>query len=289
MTLDIAFPKTRGANNRIAHAHADEAGIIDRILEILGIEKGWCVELGAADGTWFSNTRLLLAEKGWSGVQIEADERRFKKLGALYADRDDVICIKSLVSTEGRDSLDEIFARTDLPRDFDFFSLDIDGNDYHIWDSLKTYRPKLMAVEFNGTIPNEVIFVQPCDASVSQGASLAALIRLGKEKGYELVATTFLNAFFVRKEDFSLFNIDDNSIDAMCSPTAATLTQLFQLYDGTIQVAGNTNLIWQEDLSMRPERFQVLPKPFRFVSPPSRLKKYGKRFWSWLYRKKLIR
>ncbi len=292
--LEVVIPESRGQNNWIRNEHAadqftqkGEDGMLAKIFEIFGIEKGSCVELGAADGEFMSNTRRLITEEKWSGVMIEADDKLFTKLDACYADREDVQCFHRLVSFEGENTLDDIFSDAGLSLDFDFFSLDVDGNDYHLWDSLKTYRPKLMVVEYNPTIPNEVVFVQPRDSAVSQGASLAALIRLGEEKGYELIATTELNGLFVRQEDFHLFNIEDNSIDAMCS-TSDLGSHLFQLYDGTLVLAGNKILVWQKGLLIRPKRFQPLPKAFRFVSPPTRIKKYGKRFWSWLYRKKLI-
>jgi hypothetical protein len=292
--LELAIPESRGRNNWLCNEHAadqftqsGEDGMLAKIFDILGVEKGSCVELGAADGKYMSNTRRLITEKGWSAVMIEASDKLFAQLDACYADRDDVQCFHTRVSFEGENTLDNIFAQAGLPLDFDFFCLDVDGNDYHLWDSLFTYRPKLMVVEYNPTIPNEIVFVQPRNPSVTQGASLAALIQLGKEKGYELIATTELNGFFVLREDFHLFNIDDNCIDAMRS-TSGTQSHLFQLYDGTLVLAGNKALMWQKGLPMRPERFQALPKAFRFVSPPTRLKKYGKRFWTWLYRKKLV-
>ncbi len=294
MILEVAPLSTRGRNNWIWRQHAynqftqtGEDGMLAKIFEILGVEKGNCVELGAADGIFMSNTRLLITEKGWSAVMIEACPKLFAKLNQCYADRDDVQCIHTLAQFEGESTLDDIFKRAGLPLDFDFFCLDVDGNDYHLWESLRVYRPKLMVVEYNQTIPNEVVFVQERDPKVAQGASLAALIRLGQEKGYELIATSELNAFFVCKENFHLFNIDDNSIDAM-RRSSGTQTHLFQLPDGTLKVAGNTTLIWQKSLPMRPERFQVLPKSLRFISPSNRLQKYSKRFWSWLYRKRLV-
>src|SRR5579872_1690072 len=96
---------------------------------------------------------------------------------------------------------------TPIPRDFDLLSIDIDGNDYHAWAAVKTYRPKAVVIEFNPTIPNEVDFVQEPVTHLNHGASLAALVRLAREKGYELVSTTLNNAFFVEQKYFSRFNI----------------------------------------------------------------------------------
>ena len=35
----------------------------------------------------------------------------------------------------------------------DLLSIDIDGNDYHIFESLKKLRPRLIICEYNPTIP----------------------------------------------------------------------------------------------------------------------------------------
>ena len=82
-------------------------------------------------------------------------------------------------------------------------------------------------------------------------------IELGKRKGYELIATTPLNAFFVVKEQFDQFHIEDNDIDAMHSPGEHEF-KLFQLYNGTLVLAGCQKLLWAE-IPIAQEDIQVLP------------------------------
>ncbi len=91
-------------------------------------------------------------------------------------------------------------------------SIDIDGNDYYIWESIKDYDPKVDIIEFNQAIPSDIEFVQKKDFTLHQGNSLLSLIKLGKLKGYELVATSFCNAIFVKSDLFDLFEIADNRI-----------------------------------------------------------------------------
>lgn len=234
-----------------------EDGIVEKIFEIIGEENRWCVELGALNGVHGSNVWHLVKEKDWSGVLIEADQTYFEKLEQEYAGNARAHCVHAFVSFEGDSSLDTIFARTPLPHTFDLFSLDIDGNDYHLWDSLVDYRPRVMLVEFNPTIPNEVSFIQPRDMNVFQGSSLRALVELGKRKGYELIATTDANAFFVLAELFPEFGIADNSIDALRT-THQYETKLFQLYDGTLRISGYDRLLWH-NLPLDVEKLQILP------------------------------
>lgn len=248
-----------------------EDGIIKRIFEIIGEGSRWCVELGALNGVHGSNVWHLVKEKGWSGVLIEADKTYFERLQQEFADTSGASCVNAFVSFEGADALDSIFAKTSLPKTFDLFSLDIDGNEYHLWDSLIVYRPRVMLVEFNPSIPNDVAFVQPRDMSVYQGSSLRSFIELGRQKGYELVAANETNAFFVLSDLYPLFGITDNSIEALHTNHQYE-TKLYQLYDGTLRIDGYDRLIWH-NIPIDPEKLQVLPKRKRIypamISPNS--------------------
>lgn len=243
-----------GSNTTSEHG---EDGVLKRIFDIIGAQSRWCAELGALNGTHGSNVWQLIKREGWNGVLIEADQTYFEKLQEEFADTSGAECVNAFVSFEGPQSLDNIFAKTSLPKNFDLFSLDIDGNEYHLWESLHNYRPRVMLVEFNPTIPNGIVFIQPRDMKVFQGSSLRAFVELGKRKGYELVATNETNAFFVLKELFSKFGIADNSVGALHIDHAYE-TKLFQLYDGTLKIAGNTRLLWH-NLPIDEEKIQILP------------------------------
>ena len=229
-------------SSNIKSQHGED-GIICAIFDIIAEESRWCVELGALNGTHDSNTWALM-QQHWSGVLIEADPTYFEKLQSVHAGNEKAHCINAFVSFEGNDSLDNILARTPIPKAFDLFSLDIDGNEYHVWDSLRNYRPRVVVVEFNPSFPNDVSFVQPRDMKVFQGASLRALVELGRQKGYELIAANVTNAFFVQRELFSKFGISDNSPDALHSDTSFQ-THLIQLYDGTIMISGYDKLMFR--------------------------------------------
>ena len=96
---------------------------------------------------------------------------------------------------------------------------------------------------------------------VNQGSSLAALVRLGTKKGYELVSVTNLNAIFVRKEYFPAFGIADNSPEALFTDRSCQ-TSLFSLYDGTIMIAGRDWVGWH-GVPISRRRIQMVPRIFR--------------------------
>jgi hypothetical protein len=249
-------------------SQSGEDGIIEKIFELIGERNRWCVEFGAWDGQYLSNTWSLINEKGWSGVLIEANPERAAALAARHRDRAGSVFVETgFVGWEGDQSLDAILRRMPIPADFDLLSIDIDGNDWHVWNALAGYGPRVLVVEFNPSAGNEVVFVQDPEPSLNQGASLAAFIELGKRKGYELAAVTDANAIFVIAERFPLLGITDNSIDAMHQPISDM--QVLQGFDGTIFAVGHTALLWH-GVPIGHEDLQVLPEALRKYRDPGR-------------------
>jgi len=231
-------------------------GILEKIFEVIGERHRLCVEFGAWDGKFLSNTWNLIANKNWSGVLIEGSAAKFAALSATHP-YPRVKAVNRLVGWDGKDALDNILAAYDVPADFDLLSIDVDGNDWHIWKSVEKYRPRVVLIEFNPSVPNDVLFVQDADPRINQGASLLAMIELGKEKGYSLVCANCWDAFFVRDELYGLFGIPDNGIDAMHFYPQAE-TRLFHGFDGTLFTAGNRRLLWH-NVEFAPDALQVLP------------------------------
>lgn len=193
-------------NPDLKASQGGEDGIIRELLRRLGIDKGWFVEFGAWDGILYSNT-FALAQKDWHGVYIEGDPEKAEELHRNMKAYPNVIPLCHFISLEDGNRLDEILAWTDLPREFDLLSIDIDGNDYWIWKSLTNYEPKIVVIEYNSnfgprerkTIPYDATYTH--DGTMYHGASAAALNALGVAKGYTLIAyTRKLNLFFVRND-----------------------------------------------------------------------------------------
>lgn len=151
--------------------------------------------------------------------------------------------------------------QTAIPPDFDLLSIDIDGNDYHVWKALTGYQPRVVCIEFNPTIPTEVDFVQLANPAVTQGSSLRALVALGKELGYELVAVLQYNAFFVRCEYYPLFGLTDNGPETLRQDTSA-ITYIFSGYDGTVFLRGFKRLVWHR-VGLSERMMQPLPSLLR--------------------------
>ena len=272
------------ARNRTSQ-HGED-GIIDRIFTLLPLPKSrtrFCVDVGAWDGKHLSNTYSLLCSDdpstNWKGVLIEADRERFDELRALHGPLGNS-CVCEVVSCEANSnrSLPRILRRhspKELPNDLDLISIDVDGTDYWLLHDLfeAGFRPKVVLIEFNPTMPMDLIYIQPRSDSVRHGSSLSALVELANEAGYTLIETTLFNAFFTLNElyeDHLADEVHDTSIEALHEVT--TGTELYQLYDGTIKLHGCKRMLWHRSYTIDETRLQMVPsseRGFPFAPSPN--------------------
>jgi hypothetical protein len=239
------------------YSQTGEDGVIEKILECLPVKDKWCVEFGAWDGKYLCNVRNLIENKGYSSVLVEASKQKFSELQENYKDYPNVTLFNQFVGFKTDDNLDDILVKTPIPLNFDFLSIDIDGNDYHVWKVVKNYKPKIVCIEFNPTMPIDVEFVQEANPSVSHGSSVSAIVALGKEKGYELISIVGCNAIMVDAQYFPVFQISDNSINTLWVDRDA-ITHLFVGYDGKVFIQGKQSLPWH-GVKFKPSDVQLLP------------------------------
>ncbi|MGP1283787.1 MAG: hypothetical protein ACTS1X_12495 [Parasphingopyxis sp.] len=210
---------------------------------------------------YLSNTCRLIREEGWRAVLIEGHEDRCREIRENHPDPDQVIAAHRWVGFEaGVNTIDDILRDTPIPRDFDLIRIDVDGIDWYVWESIVEYRPRMVVIEHNAMVPNNIVFVQDRDPAINEGCSLAALIELGREKGYELVAARGANAFFVVAEEFGKFHLDDNSIDAMKVDSG---NYLWCCYNGKIYNTMSRMAWWGRNAKIDSESLQLLSE-FRF-------------------------
>lgn len=263
------------------YSQIGEDGVLAKILELLPEKNKWCVEFGAWDGRHLSTTRHLIESSGYHAVLIEGSKEKFQELKQNHP-VDRVIPLNRFVGFSENDNLDTILADTPIPADFDFLSIDIDGNDYHVWRAVNVYQPKVVAIEFNPTIPTEVKYVQDADPRISRGCSLAALCELATDKGYELVCVLPWTAFFVRRELFPAFGINDNR-PATLRTDLSDITYIFSGFDGAVLLSGAQRLPWHE-IAIKSSSLQVLPRYLRIFPPhysgfARRLFRLWKKIW----------
>ena len=243
-----------------------EDGIIEEILNRLGekSDKNSC-EFGAWDGIHLSNCYNLILSKSFKGLFIEGDKKKFIDLKKNLETKNTIL-VNKYVTFEGQNSLDRILEANNFNIDSDLLSIDIDGNDYHIFESLKKFKPKIIVIEFNPTIPNDVEFIQEKNDKINQGSSALSILKLAKKKNYSLICATHCNLFFV-EETFKKIIIGDNffSINDFVDD-AKHKNYIFYGFDGTIFTSKKIALPKHNNLSPKinqiPKIFRVYPDNF---------------------------
>jgi hypothetical protein len=238
------------------HSQYGEDGLIKYFNEKMKVDNGYFVEFGAWDGRYLSNCANL-ADQGWSGCFIEGDENRYRDFLANYQKNKKIVGVNCMVAPEGECSLDSILSKAGSPQLIDVLSIDIDGFDYLIWESFTKHDARLVIVEFNPTIPANVSVIQNEVGGTGFGNSLSALWELGISKGYELVACTALNAFFIRSDDCKRFEIPGYKPWELKDLEFESF--LFHGYNGRVKLAGHGSLVWH-GIQFDEQKFQVLPE-----------------------------
>ena len=187
------------------YAQNDEDGILQEIFRRIGIHDRSFVEFGVEDGMQ-CNTLWLLVQ-GWRGLWIEASEPHCASIRTRHAAW---LASGALSLTNDFVRKDNINALIGEHRrgEIDLLSIDIDSNDYWIWEAIDVVSPRVVVMEYNAAWPPPAAVTVPYDEAGCWngtnyfGVSLSALAILGSKKGYELVGCSLsgVNAFFVRRD-----------------------------------------------------------------------------------------
>lgn len=186
-----------------------EDGIIDWLLSRLkGIPETF-IEFGVEDYRE-SNTRLLLYLRNWRGLVMDGSEAHVRSIQSqdIYWRYD----LAAKCAFIDKDNINELIASSGLDGDIGLLSIDIDGNDYWVWQAIEVVRPVVLVCEYNAvfgdvhrlSVPYQADFQRTSahHSNLYFGASLPALIHLGEQKDYRFVGTNSngCNAFFVRAD-----------------------------------------------------------------------------------------
>jgi len=192
------------------HSQFGEDGILAKIYEWIGEDTKLAVEFGAWDGFHLSNTARLWASTSpdsWQAVLIEREKDRYDNM-CKKTSQYRVIPVHRSVSTDPKspDSLGGIMNTCGcVVRRIDLLSIDIDSDDADCFETLgapnmQAWKPRVVVVEYNPTIPND-LDVRGAPNSFC-GCSAGALRKIGMDLGYVLVAVTEVNCIFVDKQVF---------------------------------------------------------------------------------------
>ena len=151
---------------------------------------------------------MFVKELGWTGLMLDMSELSIKRQRALYGHRPGMVSVCAKITPE---TINDILTENGFDGEVDLFSIDIDSYEYWVLDALKVCRPRVLIVEYNALFgPTRAVTVPykefPADAPrLYRGASLAALEKTARRKGYRLILCEDegCNAFFLRDDVIS--------------------------------------------------------------------------------------
>jgi hypothetical protein len=185
----------------------DEDGIIAEIFNRIGVTNKVFVEFGVQNGLE-CNTHFLL-HKGWSGLWIEGSAKSCSAIRKLFAPPVKSGRLRVVNAFVDKDNINGLITGGEgVSGGIDLLSIDIDGNDYWVWEAINCVQPRVVVIEYNPKFPPDFEWVMEYDKSHvwdrgdKHGASLKSLELLGRKSGYQLVGTNArgMNAFFVKAD-----------------------------------------------------------------------------------------
>jgi hypothetical protein len=190
----------------------DEDGVIMFLLAIGAERTRLVVELGCGDGVYASNAANLLLNLGYHGLLVDANERDVEHARLFYGrhpdskERPPVVAHAFLT----RENVNSVVRDAGFEGEVDLLSIDVDGNDYWLWQALESVRPRLVMVEAHPQLGRDD-YVMPYDANfvwreaepgLRLGASITAFVRLAGELGFRPVGSNLygFNIVFARDD-----------------------------------------------------------------------------------------
>ena len=205
------LPKLGDSGFRV-FSQFEEDGLLLYLAAVLELEPKIFVDIGSSNGV-NSNCANLALNLGWHGLFIDGDERAISDGRNFYAEHPDTSLyppvFKSAFITA--ENINDLIEESGFKGRVGIVSIDIDGNDCWVWNSLHVVNPAVVIIEThiefgmqNTAVPYDREYFYPGKHPDYHGASPVAMHSLASKKGYRLVgANRFgFNLIFVRNDLF---------------------------------------------------------------------------------------
>ena len=227
--LDYRFDKYTSTGND---------GIIEHIFKKNDIKNGTFVEFGAWDGVKNSNCRKIY-EEGWNGIFIEPDKDKYKSLKKNYKNDKQIICINEKIEDKGKYIFDNIVGSYIGNRNIDFCSIDVDGIDLEIFETFEKYLPIVICIEGGQMLHPYHKRIKKNISKNNIQQSLGVMVNSFEKKGYKILCS-YQDTFFIKKELYHLFEVEDNLIELYFNGLTALHRRLPWIYK-FVKKGGLTN------------------------------------------------
>lgn len=202
-------------------------GIIQWLVNNLDIPNKTFIEFGVEDYSE-SNTRFLMMNDNWSGFVMDGSESNIAKLTSSYYYWKYGLNAKAIFID--KENINGLIQEQGFHKDLGLLHIDLDGNDYYIWEEIDVINPIIVIVEYNSifgyerpiSIPYDKNFYRT-DAHYSNlywGTSLCSLYDLAQDKGYSFIGCNSAgnNAYFIRNDkmnnEIKAVSLEDGFIES---------------------------------------------------------------------------
>lgn len=193
------------------YSQFEEDGLILFILAAIGIKSRTFVDVGSANGI-NSNCANLALNFGFHGLFVDGDNDLIEEGRAFYSTHPETWLYPPKLESAlvKKDNINELIEKNGIKGEVDVLNIDIDGNDYWIWEALDIIEPRIVIIETHielGSQPIAVPYDETFCISEKQpdyfGASAPAMVKLAERKGYRLVGTNRFgfNTIFVKGDE----------------------------------------------------------------------------------------
>lgn len=204
--------KTINLNNyhkKILSQHGQD-GILEKIYELIGTTNKYFVEFGSSGTDDGQGNTPYLRLFGFDGLLMDGSNH------PEFGNKKYPVQIEFITGS----NINDLFKKYNVPEQFDFLSIDIDGQDFYIFKNLDIkYKPRVISIEYNYYIKHNIDCVMPydemhCSNTSMAGSSILALKNLGIYKNYSLVAASGADLIFIHNDiinsnDICFENIND--------------------------------------------------------------------------------
>lgn len=188
-----------------------EDGIIQFLLAQMESPTMRCVEIGAGEGIE-NNTTNLVVHHGYRGLMVDPSWALEHVGSAFFAkvhttrERPPVL----LRDFAEPSNVDDLVTQAGFDGEVDVLSIDVDGNDYWLFEALTVVQPRIVILELNLQLGPDACVAMPYtpgyaywDQSISGrlGASVRAYDALARRKGLVFVGCdrAKVNGFWVQR------------------------------------------------------------------------------------------
>lgn len=184
-------------------------GIIQWLIQNLDLPNKTFIEFGVEDYAE-SNTRFLMMNDNWSGFVMDGSESNIKNLKSSYYFWKYKLDAKAVFID--KENINNLIEEQEFDKDLGLLHIDLDGNDYYIWDAISVIEPIIVIVEYNSIFGKDRPISTKYDGNFIRsrshysnllfGTSIKSLCELAERKGYSFIGCNGggNNAYFVRND-----------------------------------------------------------------------------------------